>query len=120
MLLAAATAAVPVAGGLAACGEDAAPRAARVDGAELVDTLGCATCHSTNGDRGQGPTWKGLAGSEVPLDDGSTVRADRAYLVRSIEDPDAQVVDGFGPIMPDLSLEQAQVDAIVTYIEELS
>lgn len=118
--LGAATSALAVAIGLVACGGDTEPRAGRVDGADLVGSLGCSTCHSTNGDRKQGPTWKGLAGSEVPLVDGSTVRADRAYLARSIEDPDAEVVDGFTPIMPDLGLEQDQVDAIVTYIEELS
>lgn len=111
--------AIALALGLVACGGDAG-QASRGDGAGLVGSLGCSTCHSTNGDRKQGPTWKGLAESEVSLTDGSTVRADRAYLARSIEDPDAEVVDGFTAIMPDLGLEQDQVDAIVTYIEELS
>lgn len=85
----------------------------------MVSDLSCAGCHSTNGDKKSGPTWQGLAGSEVALADGSTVVADRAYLTRSIEDPGADVVDGFAPIMPDLNLYPDQIDAIVTYIQEL-
>lgn len=105
---------------LSACGPDGAERAGRLDGAQLAGSLGCVSCHSTNGDRRQGPTWAGLAGSEVTLSNGTTVQADRSYLRRAINDPDAEVVDGFAPIMPDLSLEADQVDAIVTYIEEQS
>lgn len=104
----------------AACGDDPAPTAGgSQDVADMVSDLGCAGCHSTNGDKKSGPTWQGLAGSDVPLADGSTVVADRAYLTRSIEDPGADVVDGFAPIMPDLNLDPEQIDAIVTYIQEL-
>ena len=38
---------------------------------------------------------KGLAGSSVTLDEGSTVMADDAYLERAILDPDAQIPEGF-------------------------
>lgn len=108
-------------GVLAGCGDDApASRASgRVDGEELAQSLGCASCHSTNGDRKQGPTWQGLAGSEVTLIDGTTVTADDEYLARSITDPQAEVVDDFIPIMPDLGVSPADVDALVAYIQEL-
>ena len=63
-------------------------------GEELWSSTGCAGCHSIDGSAGVGPTVKGLAGSTVTLDDGSTVTADAAYLARSITDPDAQIPEG--------------------------
>jgi hypothetical protein len=41
-----------------------------------------------------GPSWKGLAGSQVKLGDGRTVAADDAYLTRHIIEPDALTVKG--------------------------
>lgn len=106
---------------LGACGSDGGATAdgPPAQGADLARSLGCSSCHSTNGDRKQGPTWQGLAGSEVTLDDGSTVTADAAYLTRSITDPGDEVVDGYIPIMPDLNVSDADVAALVAYIQEL-
>ena len=39
----------------------------------LAVELGCASCHSVDGTRREGPTWQGLAGSDVTLDDGTVV-----------------------------------------------
>ena len=64
-------------------------------GEELWSSTGCSGCHSLDGSTGVGPTMKGLAGSTVALDDGSTVTADEAYLAKSITDPDAQISEGF-------------------------
>lgn len=113
-----------VLGVLTACGGDdpgpAMPTgSAAAEGRQVAESLGCTSCHSTNGDRKQGPTWKGLAGAEVTLTDGSTVVADATYLARSITDPDAEVVEDFIPIMPDLDVTDDQVEALVAYIQEL-
>ena len=51
---------------------------------------GCAACHGANGQGGVGPAFQGLYGSEVALDDGTTVTADDEYLRRSIEEPGEQ------------------------------
>ena len=51
-------------------------------------------CHSADGRSSVGPTWKGLYGSEVELEDGTTVTADDEYLVRAIKDPEAERVEG--------------------------
>lgn len=61
----------------------------------------CLGCHSLDGSTEFGPTWEGLYGSNVPLQDGSTVRADDAYLAESIRDPGAKIRAGFPPTMPD-------------------
>ena len=84
--------------GLSACGggDDLAtpsdPTAAA--GKELVSAT-CLGCHSVDGSRRTGPTFKGLAGSQVQLSDGSTVTADDAHLKLAITDPDAQIAKGF-------------------------
>jgi cytochrome c1 len=66
-----------------------------------------------------GPSWAGLAGSQVTLEDGSKVTADRAYLERAIKEPSAEVVDGFKPIMPTVPLDDTQMDQVIAYIEAL-
>lgn len=66
-------------------------------GKELYTSRGCQGCHTLDGTKSAGPTFKGLAGRETKLADGSTVTADDAYLLESIVDPDKQVVAGYAP-----------------------
>jgi mono/diheme cytochrome c family protein len=66
-------------------------------GGALYTSLGCAGCHSLNGARGTGPPLNGLYGSKVQLASGPAVKADDAYLLKSIELPDSQIVKGFSP-----------------------
>lgn len=99
---------------LAACGgdgDDAAP-----EGQRLAKEYGCAACHTVNGDKGVGPTWKGLFGSTVELQDGRTVVVDREYLVRAITDPAADVPAGNKVPMPVNRVPEADVEKIVDYI----
>ena len=58
-------------------------------GEQLAKDRWLPACHKVEG-AGIGPTWVGLYGSTVTLDDGTTVVVDDAYLHRSIEDPSAQ------------------------------
>jgi mono/diheme cytochrome c family protein len=93
------------------------------EGKTLATSNGCTACHSVGGAAGVGPTWKGLAGHDVPLADGSTVKADDAYLKESIVNPGAKIVKGFSNgIMPANfkdKLTDAQIDAIIAYIKTL-
>ena len=70
-----------------------------------------------------GPTWKGLAGHEAELADGSKVKVDDAYLKETITNPNAKVVKGFQPnVMPATfgnTLKPEQIDQIVAYINSL-
>ena len=88
-------------------------------GQQLANQYHCTDCHSIDGAKRLGPTWKGLAGSTVRLSDGTTVTADSAYLRESIEQPRAKVVQDFAPVMPQLDLTPDQVDALVAYIQAL-
>jgi cytochrome c oxidase subunit 2 len=89
-----------------------------------VEDRACLSCHSTDGTRLAGPTWKGLAGSTVELSDGRRVVADRAYLRRAIQDPDAETVKGFpsglmASVIRPGSVNDQDADAIVAYLETL-
>ncbi len=107
--------------GVGACGgssSDLSELAQR--GKETSNNNGCASCHGANGQGGVGPTWIDLAGSEVELADGSTVVADEAYLLRSILEPDAEIVAGYTLKMPVNGLSEAEAADVVSYIEELT
>jgi cytochrome c oxidase subunit 2 len=93
-------------------------------GQRLVEDRACLSCHSTDGTRLAGPTWKGLARSTVELSDGRRVVADRAYLRRAIQDPDAETVKGFpsglmASVIKPGSVNDQDADAIAAYIETL-
>lgn len=113
-------------GVLSACGGDDAaggapqPRtAAGKRGMAVAKDNGCVACHTASGSRSTGPTWKGLAGSEVQLSGGEAVTADDRYLTESITAPKAKVVDGFPNIMPENGLTEAQVADVLAYLHEL-
>lgn len=91
-------------------------------GEKLYNQMGCKTCHSLDGSKGIGPTWKGLYNSKVTLANGSTVTADEAYLFESIHDPGAKTVQGFGAnAMPNfgLILSDLQIKDLVAFIETI-
>lgn len=86
-------------------------------GKELAQGRGCLACHSLDGSRGVGPTWKGLYGHKQKLADGTTVTADEAYLKESIVNPNAKIVQGFPPVMPPTPLTDDEVDALIAFIK---
>ncbi len=90
-------------------------------GAELFRKRSCAACHSLDGTRRVGPTLKGLFNADVPLADGTTVKADENYLRESIEVPTAKIVQGFAPSMPSYKgqLTDAEMTALLTYLKSL-
>jgi cytochrome c oxidase subunit 2 len=94
------------------------PDAAR--GQKLYNESGCKACHSLDGAKGVGPTWKGLFDEDVKLNDGTTVEADEAYLTESIKDPNAKVVEGFNAnSMPTFGLKDGQIADLVEFIKTL-
>lgn len=110
---------------LSACGAaEAPPESAAARGRELYTGLGCASCHSVDGSRLVGPTWKDLYGSEVRLDDGSTETADDTYLRESILQPSAKTVEGYPPglmetVIKPGSVSDEQVASLIAYIKTL-
>ncbi len=88
-------------------------------GRALAQGKGCVACHSVDGGASVGPTWKGLFGSTQAFADGSSATVDDAFLRKEIEDPQARLVKGFGPVMPKLPLTDAEVAALSAYIQSL-
>lgn len=90
-------------------------------GAEVARKKQCLACHSIDGQRHIGPSFRGLFMSNVPLEDGRTVVADGAYLTRSMMDPAREVHAGFKPVMPTYRglLDAGEVAALVAWISSL-
>jgi cytochrome c oxidase subunit 2 len=110
------------AGAVASAGEDADESSDLVAlGRAIAARRQCLACHTTDGQRHIGPTWRGLYGATIPLEGGRTVVADEAYLTRSMMDPLAEVHAGFQPVMPTYQgvLEAPEAAAIVEFIESL-
>jgi cytochrome c oxidase subunit 2 len=67
-------------------------------GLKVLEKNGCVACHSVDGTKLVGPTFKGLYNSSrTVMTDGAkrTVKADEAYLKSAITNPNADVVDGY-------------------------
>ena len=91
-----------------------------VDGPTLYAAK-CAACHSLDGKPGVGPSFQGLFGKTESLADGSTVEVDENYLLESIRNPQAKIVNGFQPIMPAFPEDQLpadHVDMLIDFIKE--
>jgi cytochrome c oxidase subunit 2 len=92
-----------------------------VAGQQLFQTLGCVSCHGATGEGGRGPALSGLFGRETQLVGGQKITADEAYIRESILNPQAQLVDGFGPIMPTFQgqISEDQLVQLLAYIKSL-
>jgi cytochrome c oxidase subunit 2 len=90
-------------------------------GEQLATQLGCLSCHKPDG-TGVGPSWTGLYGSQVTLESGQTVTADEAYIKESILDPNAKIVAGYQPVMPDVAgqINDTQLTDLMDYIKSLA
>jgi|SRR5665213_2865192 len=85
------------------------------------DRKGCSTCHSTDGSQNKGPTWKGIWGTMVKLNNGQSVLVDEAYVRESMMQPQAKIVAGFDPIMPTFQglLRENEIRGLIAYIKSL-
>ena len=89
-------------------------------GGQLAQQRGCIACHSLDGNRGVGPSWKGMYGRTEKLADGSTITADDSYLRESITDPASKLVEGYPPVMAAYPMGSDDLDALVAYFKTLS
>jgi mono/diheme cytochrome c family protein len=130
--------AASVAAYVAACaGVDKPPTSCKVSGAvgpplpglagkgqKLFASLSCQSCHTTDGSKSTGPTFKGLYGSQVKLTTGQTVTADMAYLLAAIQDPDKQIVAGYSPGIMSSAIKKGAVStadarALIAFMKTL-
>ncbi|MBC7924312.1 MAG: cytochrome c oxidase subunit II [Bryobacteraceae bacterium] len=87
----------------------------------VYENRGCATCHSLDGSRGQGPSWKGIWGQVHQMTDGTQIKVDENYIRESILEPNAHIVAGYEPVMPTFKglLRDREVLAAIEYIKTL-
>jgi heme/copper-type cytochrome/quinol oxidase subunit 2 len=92
----------------------------RVRGRKLYTKLGCAQCHSVDGTKITGPSWKDLYGSTQQFSDGSTAVVNEEFLHTFIPAPTVKVPVGFPPVMPPFPIPNAQIDDIAAYMKTIS
>jgi cytochrome c oxidase subunit 2 len=105
--------------------ETAAPKSARTaaeKGAELYKSKGCSACHSLDGSKLIGPSWKGIFGKkERVVTNGKEreVTVDEAYIIKSEHEPNADVVVGFQPVMPPSPMNDEEIKAVIEFMKTL-
>jgi len=88
----------------------------------FIQRFGCAQCHSIDGVRLVGPSFKDAFGGNRLFTNGETISADSTYLVQSILSPAERIVSGFEPVMPSFTgqIDERQAAAIVAFIKSIS
>lgn len=92
-------------------------------GLDLLTLNGCTACHSLDGSTLVGPSFKGLYGRTENVLTNNLLRqisVDEDYLKKSIMEPNADITEGFPPVMitqPNLSDED--IEAMISLIKDL-
>jgi cytochrome c oxidase subunit 2 len=95
-------------------------------GLAVLKKNACVSCHSLDGTRIVGPSFKGIWGHEVTvITDGKerNVVVDEDYVKRSVQDPNADVVKGFNPglmISYKDILSEDDIKNIIEYLKTLN
>lgn len=95
------------------------------NGKRIMQNIGCFACHSIDGSKLIGPSFKGIYGHEATVITGGkerVVMVDDEYIKRSIYDPNADVVKGFnkGLMMPyEGQLSDDDIVQITEYLKTL-
>ena len=103
--------------------EKPAEVASAAKGKVIFTKTACAGCHS-EGTRTKGmygPPFQNLYGAKRPLEDGTTVIADDAYLRESILNPAAKIVKGYNPEMPSFQgiLSDTDIESVILFVKSL-
>ncbi|KOH45585.1 cytochrome c oxidase subunit II [Sunxiuqinia dokdonensis] len=94
-------------------------------GKRIMTNIGCFACHSIDGSKIIGPSFKGIYGHEVTVKTGGserTITVDDEYIKRSIYEPEADIVDGFNKgLMQSYQgqLSDSDVEQIIEYLKTL-
>jgi cytochrome c oxidase subunit 2 len=88
----------------------------------MWEAKGCNSCHSLDGTKGQGPSWKGIYGKMHKMTDGKEYLVDENYLRESILNPQVKIVQGYDGIMPTFQglLRPRELDGLIAFIKTLN
>jgi len=96
------------------------------DGYLLLRNTGCIACHSIDGSKLVGPSFKKLFGTERTVMTPSgpkTITADEKYIATSIYNPDDEIVNGYNKgLMQSYknTLKEADIQIITDYLKSLA
>ncbi len=90
-------------------------------GESLYKRRGCAQCHSLDGTKGTGPTYKGTYGTKVGTSAGE-VTVDENYIRESILNPMAKIRDGYKGVMPSYQgqLNEQEIAALIWFHKSMN
>ena len=88
----------------------------------LYGTKGCRACHTIDGSRLVGPSFKNVFGHQFETRDGAVITADEAYIKESILKPNVSVIKGFEPVMTPFEgrITDKEIAAITAWLRTLS
>lgn len=84
---------------------------------QAIYASNCRSCHSLDGSRIVGPSFKGLYGANREFEVGESVAADENYLRTAILNPGAQVVKGYANAMPPQNLNESEILSMIEFIK---
>jgi cytochrome c oxidase subunit 2 len=96
------------------------------DGYLLLRNTGCIACHSLDGTKLVGPSFKNLFGKETTVVAGTSqksVTVDEEYIINSIYNPDSEIVIGFSKgLMQSYKnvLKEEDIQIIIDYLKTLA
>jgi len=86
---------------------------------EKIYSAQCAVCHSIDGSRKIGPSFKGIWGRTAKLQGGITKKTDAEYISNSIKMPNSEIVEGYPAAMPVLPLNDAKIEQVIAYMKTI-
>ena len=104
----------------------ALPESPQAAGLQIIRDYGCIACHSIDGSRLVGPTYKGIFGKQaqvVTKGKERVITTDANYIKKSIYNPDDDIVKGYSKgLMRSYKNEinEKEIELIIDYLKTLS
>ncbi len=92
-------------------------------GAQVVQSMGCVSCHSSDGSARIGPSYHKIFGREAVLADGSKVQVDENWIREKIETPHKRTLAGYQVgLMPSYKglMTDSEIFAVIEYLKSLN
>lgn len=89
------------------------------EGKLIMQKNGCLGCHTLSpSGTSTGPSLYNVLGRKEKINGGTEIVIDKEYLRKSIQQPDADIVDGYqSGLMPKLTLTDEEIDKIIEFLE---
>jgi len=104
--------------------KDEADTSPEAKGLKILKAQGCFACHSIDGTKLPGPTFKGVMGSKKTVLINGTekeITVDKSYVASSVFEPRKEITKGFPPVMLDYKgkIKEEEIEYIVAYLKTL-